>query len=127
MKILFGLVALLITIASSAYAFNWFSKSDGFQFENYTGEQDKAKAELLKLHPIGTPVAALRNTLEKAGASIKELSDKEIYHEWRTENFGGALGYNYTTKTLPIGRNWGGAILYDKAGNIISLGIGSYF
>jgi len=94
-----------------------------FRFEDYD-DPVLAKAALLKLHPVGSSLDDLLKTLEKAGAAVRTLEGKEIYEEWRTEDFGGVFGYNYYQSKFLYGNIWGGAIHFDKSRNITKVGLG---
>ena len=66
----FMLVVLAIVIVSSVINANqnFINRfKEGFYFEKYSDAKE-ARAALLKLHPIGSDKAALRRTLENAGA-----------------------------------------------------------
>ena len=70
------LVALAIVVVNTVINANQnFSNrfKEGFYFEKYS-DAEEARAALLKLHPIGTDIAALRSTLEKAGARTTKKS-----------------------------------------------------
>ena len=60
---------------ANANMFNRFKK--GFYFEKYSNAQE-AKAELLKLHPIGSDVGELVKRLEGAGCDISEVSKNKL-------------------------------------------------
>lgn len=73
-----SILSLAITTSNNAEAkmFNKFKK--GFYFEKYKTAEE-AKAELLKLHPIGSDVEGLVKTLEGANAKfINSVNRKDL-------------------------------------------------
>ena len=77
------LVALAIVIVNSVINANQnFSNrfKEGFYFEKYSNAKE-ARAALLKLHPIGSDIAALHRTLENAGAG-KHTGINEIFYRY---------------------------------------------
>ena len=82
------LVALAIVIVNSVINANQnFSNrfKEGFYFEKYSNAK-QVRAALLKLHPIGSDIEALRRSLEKAGAK-QDL------------NYTSRVAYGYTQNT----------------------------
>jgi hypothetical protein len=129
--ILTTLLASLIFLNSANQAqaniFNRFR--EGFYFEKYKTAEE-AKAELLKLHPIGSDVQPLIETLERAGANVKEEDFdgyKKFYtEEWKKEGRQKTYSYRYDGAS-PFFRFfnrliWSGFIGIDSDGNITSIG-----
>jgi hypothetical protein len=104
-----SILSLAITTSNNAEAkmFNKFKK--GFYFEKYKTAEE-AKAELLKLHPIGSDVEGLVRTLEGAGAIFAKriskddaLPDKENkkYFYKAVKNIVEPNHYKYTSVKVP--------------------------
>ena len=107
------------------------SREKEFRFENYDNA-DEAKAELLRLHPIGSPVADLVKTLEGAGATIaaEDLSiyrNFKEYDDWWDRGVVKMYDVKYD-KASPFFvvvnyLKWNGSIQVDINNRIIFLGI----
>lgn len=100
-----------------------------FRFEKFENGNEAKKA-LLEMHPVGSSVSGLVQTLEKAGSKIKYINKKDFpYQEWRDKGAAGAIDYDYKQDPyfiiFGLG-NWGGITLYDKDKKIISVGVGVY-
>jgi hypothetical protein len=101
---------------ANANMFNKFKK--GFYFEKYKNAQE-AKAELLKLHPIGSDVGELVKRLEGAGAMVKlqRANNEEVIYFYEYNN--GIAIIN------PL--KWSGGIRFDSKKNIIDFGVGKQY
>ncbi|OFW80267.1 MAG: hypothetical protein A3D15_04325 [Alphaproteobacteria bacterium RIFCSPHIGHO2_02_FULL_40_34] len=89
---------------AEAKMFNKFKK--GFYFEKYKTAEE-AKAALLELHPIGSDVEGLVETLEGAGAETYEPVITEKYkNNPRLENM---CWYQYSHRTMDslFPKTWG--------------------
>ena len=114
---------------ANANMFNKFKK--GFYFEKYKNAQE-AKAELLKLHPIGSDVGELVKTLEGAGAMVveKDLTNAhkfKEYDEWWQNGVVKMYNFEYN-KASPFFiilnyLKWNGGLQIDKNNKIIDFGI----
>lgn len=81
--LLVSLIFLTSVNQAQANIFNRFR--EGFYFEKYKTAEE-AKVELLKLHPIGSDVQPLIETLERAGASV-EMRDLKNYEKFYTKEY----------------------------------------
>ena len=104
-------VLMIASIQVSVKTLNHFK--GGFYFEKYSSAEE-AKGVLLKMHPIGSDVNALVETLKKAGAKITDERDDR----------GEYLFYVYHQKGFFTPYKWGGAIVHDTSDNIITYGMG---
>jgi hypothetical protein len=134
MKKIIIIVGILFLSMATASAFNFIKgKNMGFRFEDYKTKEE-AKAALLKLHPVGSPVDGLLETLRKAGATIEVdmiLTEKNKFLFLKAPlNAVGASGYYYNQSgLLPAlsSYKWAGGIPYDKDRNIIDIGVGKEY
>ena len=69
------LMLLLATTNANANMFNKFRK--GFYFEKYSNAEE-AKAELLKLHPVGSDAGEVLNTLKGAGCVCLRMDSEKL-------------------------------------------------
>ena len=117
------LVPTLVTTDSHANMINKFKT--GFYFEKYETPEE-AKAELLKLHPIGSDVEGLVGTLEGAGAkSYKPIISEKYKNNPELHNM---LWYKYSHRTIGsiFPREWDLIINFSKNKEIKNFSIGYY-
>ena len=127
-KLIYFILASFLLLSATSCNAKFMNKfKDGFYFEKYKTAK-KAKEELLKIHPIGSGVDDLINTLEGAGAVVKE-SNLDLYkkfkkydHLWQS-GIVKAYDYGYKQKNLILLYSWGGMIKIDKNNKIISYGV----
>ena len=101
---IFSLATIALISTSHANMFNKFKK--GFYFEKYSNAEE-AKAELIRLHPIGSDVGELVKTLEKAGGKkIKVATKMEVVNNNKERLF---------YKLVPLGDNSYKEIKLDDA------------
>lgn len=126
---IFSLAIIAAISTSNANMFNRFKK--GFYFEKYSTAEE-AKAELLKLHPIGSDVESLVKRLEGAGAVLKEENldgyrKFKQYDKWWEDGVVKMYIYEYDKASLPfVFINyliWNGSIRVDKDNKIIDSAI----
>lgn len=105
-------IIVLFNVASY-FKGNWTNKfRDGFYFEKYK-TADKAKEALLGLHPIGSNAKSLINTIEKAGAFHKPITNLKYKDRPEYKNY---LSYTYNKKMLfgLANDKYGIGIKYDE-------------
>ena len=129
---IFSLATIALISTSHANMFNRLKK--GFYFEKYSTAEE-AKAELLRLHPIGSDVGELVKTLEGAGCVVKEENLDSYYNykkfkkreEWWDKDMVAIYDIKYE-KASPffVILNyliWSGTVQINKDGKILDVGI----
>lgn len=70
----------LITVFLMHHVLERTYRHEGFRFEDYSSDEE-AQAALLKLHPVGTDLQALRETLENAGAAYRNNTNPNFKND----------------------------------------------
>ena len=98
---------------------------EGFYFEKYKTEEE-VKEVLLKLHPVGSNLKKLVDTLERAGAG--KYSPKISKKHQKNPKLNYMLWYKYDHMTLTsiYTKSWSLSIQYNKNNEIISISVGVY-
>ncbi len=118
---LVSIFALIIANQVGSKALNHFKK--GFYFEKYNGT-DEAKKYLFKIHPMGSDVEALVQTLKNAGAifeseKVFNEKDRKIYYKMDKEAYA-SLDCYYKQNGLLVGYEWKIGIVFNKDRKILA-------
>ena len=104
-RILLTSIILILVMMIGAEAMSLFGKKEGFRFEDYKNAEE-AQAALLELHPVGSDVFALKQTIEGAGAScylLNKNTAKEVSELKSKDHF---IRCSYRQKKLILSYQW---------------------